>query len=225
MSVRRILADALSRIAGVAGGTARRLRSQQQVLDHCRIAPGAVLTPTFSVDVRNPAISGEDIIVGERAFLQCALVLEQGGATIRIGAGVFIGNDSLIIASRSIEIGDGAQLSWRVTVVDHDSHSLSWHQRSDDTERARHGYLQTPSNVSLNKDWSTVPAGPVSIGPRAWIGFGVTILKGVTIGEGAIIGAGSVVTGDVAPWTVVAGNPARQVRELTAEERGESCAS
>lgn len=40
------------------------------------------------------------------------------------------------------------------------------------------------------------------------------ILKGVTIGEGAIVGAGSVVTKDVAPWTVVGGNPARVIKEI-----------
>lgn len=44
------------------------------------------------------------------------------------------------------------------------------------------------------------------------------ILKGVTIGEGAIVGAGSVVTKDVPPWTVVAGNPARVVKKLEIEE-------
>lgn len=42
----------------------------------------------------------------------------------------------------------------------------------------------------------------------------VIILKGVTIGEGAVVGAGSVVTHDVSPWTVVAGNPAREVKKL-----------
>jgi galactoside O-acetyltransferase len=45
------------------------------------------------------------------------------------------------------------------------------------------------------------------------------ILRGVTIGQGSIIGAGSVVTSSIPPWTVVAGNPARIVRELTPAER------
>lgn len=52
--------------------------------------------------------------------------------------------------------------------------------------------------------------GPVTIGSYAWIGFGVIILPGVTIGEGAVVGAGSVVTKDVEPYTIVAGNPATQ---------------
>jgi UDP-2-acetamido-3-amino-2,3-dideoxy-glucuronate N-acetyltransferase len=49
---------------------------------------------------------------------------------------------------------------------------------------------------------------------RASIGSGVTVLCGLTIGEEAVVGAGSVVTHDVAPRTVVAGNPARELRRL-----------
>jgi len=47
-----------------------------------------------------------------------------------------------------------------------------------------------------------------------WIGFKATILKGVTIGRGSVIAAGSVVTKDVPPYTLVAGNPAQIIRSL-----------
>ena len=52
----------------------------------------------------------------------------------------------------------------------------------------------------------------MSIGNDVWIGTEAFILSGVTIGDGAVIAARSVVTRDVAPYAVVAGNPARQVR-------------
>jgi acetyltransferase-like isoleucine patch superfamily enzyme len=55
--------------------------------------------------------------------------------------------------------------------------------------------------------------GPVSIGDRVWIGYRALVLPGVCIGEGAVVGAGSVVTRDVAPFTIVAGNPARVIGE------------
>lgn len=53
--------------------------------------------------------------------------------------------------------------------------------------------------------------GDVVIGDRAWIAYRAIILPGVTIGEGAVVAAGSVVTRDVEPFTIVAGNPAREV--------------
>jgi acetyltransferase-like isoleucine patch superfamily enzyme len=66
------------------------------------------------------------------------------------------------------------------------------------------------------KDWTVEPT---FVRRGASIGSGATILSGVTIGERAIVGAGSVVTRDVAPETIVAGNPARLLRALTASER------
>lgn len=53
--------------------------------------------------------------------------------------------------------------------------------------------------------------GDIDIGPDAFIGARAIILPGVTIGEGAVVGAGAVVTRDVAPWTMVAGNPAKVI--------------
>lgn len=56
---------------------------------------------------------------------------------------------------------------------------------------------------------------PIVIHDNVWIASNVVILPGVTIGEGAIVGAGSVVTKDVAPMTVVAGNPAKPIRKIS----------
>jgi acetyltransferase-like isoleucine patch superfamily enzyme len=67
------------------------------------------------------------------------------------------------------------------------------------------GELQTGS------DWVVVPT---LIKKGASIGSNATILCGVTIGEGAIVGAGSVVTRDVTPYTIVAGNPAKKLRTI-----------
>lgn len=83
--------------------------------------------------------------------------------------------------------------------------------------------VQIAMNVSLitnNHDFYdryVLTVKDIRIRQNAWIGAGVTILPGITIGENAIVGAGSVVTHDVEPNTVVAGNPARVIKSLDSE--------
>jgi UDP-2-acetamido-3-amino-2,3-dideoxy-glucuronate N-acetyltransferase len=67
------------------------------------------------------------------------------------------------------------------------------------------GGLQTES------DWKVLPT---FIKKGASIGSGATVMAGITVGEGALVGAGAVVTKDVAPLTIVAGNPARVLRSI-----------
>ena len=66
--------------------------------------------------------------------------------------------------------------------------------------------------------WSDVSRGDTVVGHDVWIGAHATILPGVTVGSGAIIGTHAVVGADVAPYTVMAGNPARPVRQRFAAD-------
>jgi acetyltransferase-like isoleucine patch superfamily enzyme len=70
---------------------------------------------------------------------------------------------------------------------------------------------RSDGTLQTDADWTVVPT---RVRRRASIGSGAVILAGVTIGEGAIVGAGAVVTRDVTPRTIVAGNPARVIRAL-----------
>ena len=80
--------------------------------------------------------------------------------------------------------------------------------------------VQIAANVQLisnNHDLENrmiITCKPVRICRRAWIGAGATILPGVTIGENSVVGAGRVVTHDVPPNTIVAGNPAKTIRKI-----------
>lgn len=143
------------------------------------------------------------VVIGDDCDLHCRFSIDRAGAVITVGNRCFIGASHIVSADR-VAIGDDVTISWGVTIVDHNSHALDWERRKNDTRDWAAG----------TKDWTDISMKAVKIERRVWIGFNASILKGVTIGEGAIIGACSVVTHDVAPYTVVAGNPARVIKRL-----------
>jgi maltose O-acetyltransferase len=114
----------------------------------------------------------------------------------RIGRDVYIADDLIIVeelADRgNITIGDRVSIAPRVTLV-----------------------TSSHPNQSRIRAFAPVSQGSIVIEDDAWLGTGCVVLPGVRIGRGAIVGAHSVVRQDVAALHVVAGQPARTVRELT----------
>ncbi len=109
---------------------------------------------------------------------------------VSLGRRCYIGRYSYL--DGDITIGDFTMLASHVAVVGGD-----------------HAYLQ--------KDTLMIDGGrehwrPTVIGSDVWVGHGAIILNGLTIGDGALVAAGSVVVKDVAPYTIVAGNPARFIK-------------
>lgn len=109
---------------------------------------------------------------------------------IEIGDHTFINYGSSIAARTSVKIGSHCHLGHYTFIMDNNQHDLVRH-------------MELP------------PSAPVVIEDNVWIGSKAIILPGVVIGAQAVIGAGSVVTNDVPPFCVVAGNPARILRYLT----------
>ncbi len=66
-------------------------------------------------------------------------------------------------------------------------------------------WIGDPSYCGVGKDLKVV------VGDDVWIGYGAVVLSGVEVGRGSIVAAGAVVTRDVSPYAIVAGNPAREV--------------
>lgn len=110
------------------------------------------------------------------------------GAKLSVGAEAAIGSRTIINVAAGVSIGDRSELSWECQILDTDFHEVL----------AADG---TPSVKTM----------PVVIGHHVLVGTRAMILKGVTVGDGAIIAAGSVVTKDVPPGVIVAGNPAREI--------------
>jgi hypothetical protein len=112
-------------------------------------------------------------------------------ATLVAGANLAM-TGGAIIAVRRIEIGDNVIIGANSTLVDTDFH---------------------PADPGRRRLWPNDGAAEqVIVENDAFIGMNCLILKGVRLGRGCVIGAGSVVTGDVPPYTVAAGNPARPVK-------------
>lgn len=111
----------------------------------------------------------------------------ENGALLELkrGSGV---SACQLIANVGIEIGEEAMIGAGCLICDSDMHE-----------------------VPLGSD-RPVAMAPIKIGKRAFIGARSIILKGVTIGDGAVVGAGSVVTSDVPPNSLAAGNPAMVLR-------------
>ena len=150
--------------------------------------------------------------VGENCLLNAAVTFESTRGLVEIGDRTYIGTDTQIISRERITIGSDVTMAWGITIYDHNSHSLDWRQRQRVVRHFFERYGEADCFDAL--DWSDVRAAPIVIRDRVWIGFGAVILKGVTIGEGAVVGACSVVSRDVEPYSVVAGNPAVLLRRL-----------
>jgi putative colanic acid biosynthesis acetyltransferase WcaF len=83
---------------------------------------------------------------------------------------------------------------------------------------SRNSFICTASH-DITKANRPLVTAPIEICDGVWIGAHAIILPGVTVGEGAVVGACAVVTKDVEPWTVVAGNPARVIKKRTISDR------
>ena len=117
---------------------------------------------------------------------------------LHIGNHVQINDSVHIGAIEQVVIGDHTLIASRVFISDHN-----------------HGNYQIPDPASapnIPPAERPLSSKPVHIGRNVWLGEQVCILPGVTIGDGAIVGANSVVTHDIPPNSIAAGNPARVIR-------------
>lgn len=157
------------------------------------------------------------VLIGEDCLIAATIIFEDVEGMVTIGDRVYIGN-SKIICKNSITFGNDILVSWGVTFYDHNSHSKNYKLRRNDIRQTVDDYRKYNGNYLKNKNWEVVQAAPIVIQDDVWIGMDALILKGVTIGRGAIVAARSVVTKDVAPFTIVAGNPARTVKQIDNDE-------
>jgi len=182
---------------------------------YIKVHPSVIIAPSAIIKIFNPPNPPEICLeIGEGCHIFSHFNILRPSAKIKIGKRCQLGSVSFICAN-SVEVGDDVLMAWGITILDSDNHSIYWDERQHDVENCRNDYIKTNgADLARSHDWETVNVGKVIVGHKSWIGFNVIILKEVTIGEGAIVGAGSVVTKDVEPWHVGAGNPFKHIRKL-----------
>ncbi|WP_418317890.1 acyltransferase [Piscinibacter sakaiensis] len=153
------------------------------------------------VRYRSTQSIGLDIGDRVRAYTWAEFNIEPAGT-------VSIGNDSLLVGpvfmcAQRISIGERVVVSYHVTIADSDFHPL------DPQARRLDALANAPGgDLSLRP---RIETAPVVIEDDVWIGIGALILKGARIGRGARVMAGTVVTRDIPPGAIVAGNPGRLI--------------
>lgn len=133
--------------------------------------------------------------IGENVYVEPNFTCEFG-KNIFIGDDVYINFGAVFLDCSRITIGSHVLIGPNVGMYSA-NHSL------DPEERAQ----------------GALVGGRITIGDKAWIAGDVKIMAGVTIGEGAVVGCGSIVTRDVPPRTLAAGNPCRVIRPITEADR------
>ncbi|MDD5069567.1 MAG: acyltransferase [Candidatus Omnitrophica bacterium] len=130
---------------------------------------------------------GDNCLINENTFIH----LTKPKPELSMGDWVTLGRYTTIAVKGRVSIGSYTQIAAFCYILDHN-----------------HAFDR--GSLILNQK---AGIGHVSIGQDCWIGAHVMILPNVTIGDGAVIGAGSIVTKDIPPYTIAAGNPARIIKD------------
>lgn len=178
-------------------------RADQELRALGLVAASAVLEPTTAFSNPGPR---ENLRIGDYARVRGEVRVLTPQARITIGDHCHIGPQTRIWAAQGISIGRYVLIAHVVDIIDNNSHSLSA------AERRKEAADLFERGIEL--DFSNVATAAIVIEDDVWIGAKSTILKGVTIGRGAVVAANTLVTSDVEPFTLVAGNPARVLRTL-----------
>jgi len=166
-----------------------------------KLGRNSFILPPFRISNPQALFIGDNTRIGQYAFwVLCTTHNGRDYAPrLSIGNNVQIGNDLFIGCIKNISIADNVLISSRVFIAD------TTHDYKDVTRPVIKQRLTEGLTVTIEEN--------------AFIGANACILPGIRIGKNAVVGAGAVVTRDVQPYTVVAGNPAVPVKQYAFGEK------
>ena len=150
----------------------------------------------------------KNITIGDHCRI-FAHIYSQDGGKVKIGDHTCIYLKTVIGSVNNITIGNYVIISNHVHIYDNNNHPTSPEARKQMCIDGFEGDAW---------QWKHADSKPIVIEDNVWIGEYAMILKGVTVGEGSIVAAHAVVTKDVPPYSIVAGNPARVVKKIEHDE-------
>jgi acetyltransferase-like isoleucine patch superfamily enzyme len=183
------------------------IAQRQAKSKYCVKGNNSILYPES--EIANAQLDKSKIIIGSNSHVRGQLLVFNHGGKIEIGDWCFVGRNSYIWSAINIKIGNRVLISHNCTVLDNDTHPINPVDRHLHFSKIVTG--GHPKDINLLEE-------EVIIEDDVLIGTGCIILKGVRIGRGAIIGAGSIVTQNVKSFTIVAGNPAKKIRDIYPED-------
>jgi acetyltransferase-like isoleucine patch superfamily enzyme len=160
-------------------------------------------------------------------FFQFLIRLYSVRRGVQLGRQVHIGPFSILWASEKLVVGDHTYIGKHCTVQVNGrigrgvliANNVGLIGRIDHEYRVPGVLLSQNNWIGNSKSLSMLNENQLIIGDDVWIGYGAIVLSGLSIGSGAIVAAGAVVTKDVPAFAIVAGNPARVVRQRFADEK------
>lgn len=170
----------------------RLLRCHYKLMGQVNLHPQASIHPGAVLAIAGNAKRGTVVEIGEGSVVKSAAYLGSRKGFIKIGRNCSINRNCVLLGYGGITIGDNVRIACNTAIV-----AFNHNYEDGDQPIANQG-----------NRWEGI-----TIQDDVWIGSGVRILDGVVISKGAVVGAGSVVTRSVDPYSVVAGVPAKEIKQ------------
>lgn len=187
------LAKALESISSLRHRAVRRFYTLLIAPRFARFGKGSRIMTPFRAGDRMGICVGQGVLISEGAWLN-AKRTQSGRASLVIGDGTYIGRFAHINSLQDVRIEENVLIADRVFISDEEH------------------IFDDPSRPIIHQ--GTRFKGPVVLKAGCWIGEGACVLPGVTVGRNAVVAANAVVTKDVPDFAVVAGIPARVIKQL-----------